>query len=658
MNNEIRSKAPVRGGFGLAIVAILWTATALHAAPPSGSLPGVVAIGTYHYNADTHSTAARQGPVTASSIQWQCKGVRCTASGPWPKPGVAACKALAGEVGRIKSYGHKGAQLTAAQLGECNATAAAVSAPKAPSGGAKKMAPAIATRITPPSRAQAGPQPEPPTRPVVPRQSAAGPAMAPALPAPGIRPGSTPSGSPGGFGSAPPRGAAETIREAAAAIGSRPVIDRVTDSGGLSCSRRDFTVTGRNFGAEAGSRRLMFMSPGRHTPIRAVFGVYSWSDGRITAQLPERSFVRPGQRYVVAMVDERNNPLSNTTRELRVCPTQFTAVGDIRITNCGAGAGNVRVRAFRDGLQISATMGQSVPGNDFAVRYEMDLPPSTSPSEVELRPELVGIACTGGDWVPDRATVRLSYDQSRATQAFEFRVGMETRRIPMRIVSGLVQGAFNGTQIRINNYDPATQRTRENDSFVRLSDALGGTERRFNIGPAVSGPRKYYINDINLASTRVMPAGNELRVAMVFESNGMELIGTCGQDGFDAGCIAGAPDVQASIAVDIFFTLDRYYSRAAPISLSFSRVRVVPDVNAQADGLCLALDFLCSAINDYRGLIRTIVESSFVNVLDTPAVRDQVAVALLPSLRGLRIGTLNSVRIDGNDLVLAYLTDF
>jgi hypothetical protein len=138
----------------------------------------------------------------------------------------------------------------------------------------------------------------------------------------------------------------------------------------------------------------------------------------------------------------------------------------------------------------------------------------------------------------------------------------------------------------------------------------------------------------------------------------MELIGTCGQDGFDAGCVAGAPDVQATIAVDIYFTLDRYYSRAAPVSLSFSRVRVVPNVNAQADGLCLALDFLCSAINDYRTLIRTVVQQSFTTVLDTPGVRDQIARALLPTLRGLRIGTLNSVRVEGSDLVLSYLTDF
>jgi hypothetical protein len=630
----------------------------LLAASLSGSPLNTAAKSEYHYVAETNAPAVEQGAVTASGVQWQCQGVRCTASGPWPKPEVAACKALANEVGRIKSYGHKGARLNAAQLAECNTTAAATAAPSALSGGAKTMAPAIAKQIKPPSRAQAGPQPEPPTRPVVPRQSAAGHAMAPVIPAPGIRPGSTPSESPGGFGNAPPRGAADTIREAASGIGSGTFIDRVAASDGLNCARRDITITGRNFGAEAGAQRLMFMSPVRLTPIIAVNSVYSWSDGRITAQLPGPSYAHPGQRYVVAIVDEHNNPISNTTREIRVCPTQFTAVGDIRITNCGAGAGNVRVRAFREGRQIGTTMGQGVPGNDFAFRYVMNLPPSTSSDEVELRPELTGITCTGGAWVPERGVVRLSYDQSRATRAFEFRVGMETRRIPMSLLAGLVQNAFDGTQVRINNYNPATQRTRENDSFVRLSDALGGTERRFNIGPAVTGPRKYYINDINLADIRVLPAGDELRVAMVFESNGMELIGSCGQDGFDAGCVAGAPDVQARIAVDIFFTLDRYYSRAAPISLSFSRVRVVPNVNAQADGLCLAVDFLCSAINDYRTLIRNIVESNFVNVLDTPAMRDQVAVALLPTLSDLNIGTLNSVRIEGNNLVLAYLTDF
>ncbi len=647
-------KLPCRWS-GVVLSVLVMTPAALFAASASSPTSATKAPVNYRYVAETQSAADKQGSVTASGIRWQCAKARCTTRGPWPKPGVAACKALADQVGRIKSYGHGGAKLSAAQLAQCNAGLTSAQATLAAPRTGAPARPITAAPLKGPRQAQGGPQPEPPTRPGVPPRIVPNAAMSPATP--GVGSGAIPSGAPGKFGHAPPRGAADEIRDAAAGFANRPTIDRVADYQGLSCARRDFVVTGRNFGSSAGSRRVMLMSVGRHTPIRAASSIYNWSDGRITAQLPEPSYAQPGQRYVVAIVDPHNNPLSNTTREIRVCPNVLTVSGDIRITNCGAGPGNVRVKAYRGGRHVRTVSGQGVPGNDFAIRYQMDLPPSNTESEVELRPELTGITCTGGGWMPDHNTVRLDYDHARVTQGFEYRVGMETRRIAMSIVSGLVQDAFRGTAIRINNYDPTTHRIRENDSFVRLSDALGGTERRFNIGPAVSGPRKYYINDINLASTRVLPAGNELRVAMVFESNGTELIGTCGQDGFDAGCVAGAPDVEARIAVDIYFTLDRYYSHAAPISLSFSRVRVVPNVDAQADGLCLALDFLCSAINDYRGLIRTVVQQSFMNVLDTTAVRDEIARALLPSLRGLRIGTLNSVRIEGGDLVLAYLSD-
>jgi hypothetical protein len=79
---------------------------------------------TFDYTAATFSEAARQGTVDATSIRWQCRGSRCTVSGPWPQPGVMACRALAQQVGRIKSYGHSGASLNASQLAECNDGAA------------------------------------------------------------------------------------------------------------------------------------------------------------------------------------------------------------------------------------------------------------------------------------------------------------------------------------------------------------------------------------------------------------------------------------------------------------------------------------------------------------------------------------------------------
>lgn len=82
------------------------------------AFPASAALNTYL--AETLVSARKQGAVQVGNLKWQCLGTRCTISGPWPNPGVGACKALAQEVGAIKSYGHANKQLTAAELQQCN----------------------------------------------------------------------------------------------------------------------------------------------------------------------------------------------------------------------------------------------------------------------------------------------------------------------------------------------------------------------------------------------------------------------------------------------------------------------------------------------------------------------------------------------------------
>jgi hypothetical protein len=86
-----------------------------------GLLAGEAHAQAYQYVATTTAPAARTGAVTAGNLTWQCTGSECRISGPWPAPGVGACALLAGQVGRIASYGRSGAMLNAAQLAECNA---------------------------------------------------------------------------------------------------------------------------------------------------------------------------------------------------------------------------------------------------------------------------------------------------------------------------------------------------------------------------------------------------------------------------------------------------------------------------------------------------------------------------------------------------------
>ncbi len=95
----------------------------------------------YLYTAETEDLVKKQGKVRAGGLSWTCKGKRCAITGPWPTPGVSACKALAKEVGQIKSYGHAKKKLNAAQLNQCNADVPSVASklpPKSKPGFAPK----------------------------------------------------------------------------------------------------------------------------------------------------------------------------------------------------------------------------------------------------------------------------------------------------------------------------------------------------------------------------------------------------------------------------------------------------------------------------------------------------------------------------------------
>mgnify|MGYP006406388925 CR=1 FL=1 len=79
----------------------------------------------YVYTATLEQSTSKSMMVSAMNINWKCGNDRCVTKGPWPTPGVAACAALAKEVGRIMSYGHPGNQLSADDLAKCNASSIA-----------------------------------------------------------------------------------------------------------------------------------------------------------------------------------------------------------------------------------------------------------------------------------------------------------------------------------------------------------------------------------------------------------------------------------------------------------------------------------------------------------------------------------------------------
>lgn len=194
---------------------VLLTAPVFAAGPV---LPGNLSVTKerhHQYVAETVAPAKHQGAVSAGGVAWQCSGGRCTAAGPWPAPGVGACKALAQQVGALKSYGHPQQRLGAHELQQCNSAVATTTpiglkdAPKERVATAHDVVPlqgqkaGVATQpVAPPTAVQGPAHMSKGSEPT--QQSAAPPPVKPLL-APAMTPNRVPPQAPGsgGFGPQP-----------------------------------------------------------------------------------------------------------------------------------------------------------------------------------------------------------------------------------------------------------------------------------------------------------------------------------------------------------------------------------------------------------------------------------------------------------------------
>ncbi|HEC20718.1 MAG TPA: hypothetical protein ENI97_15500 [Gammaproteobacteria bacterium] len=465
-------------------------------------------------------------------------------------------------------------------------------------------------------------------------------------------------GSRGGFagdGRPSNRDAAEAIRNAAASRAGEGRISSISPVlSGRSCVQKrrsltdrgsQFIIHGRRFGASANGRTVSLASISRRRSLGDA-QIIAWSDTQITVHLPSSaSGIQAPGRYLVGLKNAAGHWVSNINQQLTVCPTMLEVTGQISLEHCAAGRDNLQVAISGYGSGTFQADILPVPGNDFLLQYRFRRSIFQSPVDLEITPEILGIRCPGGAWSPAHKTVRMGFEHPRAIQDFNYQVGLRTFRIRMTDLARRLRSLFSGTRIHLNNL-------REESSQMSLPAALGGEERTLKIPPVSFGPRTYYINDINLDSIGVTPSGNSLRVRMGFEGAGTEFIGECWND---LGCLAGAPDVQATISVDVFLTLGRYLSHGAPVSISFDDVRVVADPHAQADGVCLAIDFMCEAITNYQQRLKISIENALTAELDNTRVRDQVANALRPMLEDLNISRVNSAGVEGSDFVIRYI---
>jgi hypothetical protein len=626
------------------------------AVAPTAELPAVTplphkAILTAHLQ----KRLPRARTVQIGSVKWSCSGETCTTTDLGQTPEVSACEALRGQVGMIQGFGGNQRRLTATELQRCNRS-----------------------QLDPGAGEVAFGDGQPGARPPVPK---AGPGAGPhiqaePLDAPDVR---LPTDLP-----VPPSGAAgleetdrrrsaseaaEAIREDMARRGAAPEISGFDVYPCLPAHDDTLAIEGRRFGTTAGTRRVVLGPAGRRFEVRWSLAVLSWSDDRIEVLLPP-GLPPPPQTWAVAIADGAGEPLSNL-RTFRECPGAFRVAGAIAIQSCGASLENIAVDLVRESGGGSYTDRFRVgpdPSNDLAFRYEGMLRPGT----YQVTPRLVGGICPGGSWSPGSYSVRISeFDGSPGAPRTDYdftyeNVPLTTTRIPGLILTSQIQTLFEDTELRLNNSGPESPRGswyKPNDSWIRLSDALGGEEVPLDIPAARGGAMQYYVNDVNLSDVRVSQQGGDVVIRLLFESGGVELKGYCWgtRSMIDLDCPVGpddsAPDIQIdNLNVRIHLPPARFVPDRGPVAVSYGTPRVVATADVQARGVCEVVD-VCGLLIDYEALILTGIETGLQGMLDQRWIKQIVAEALRAATAGPPlgpIGDVNSVRFEGSDLVIRH----
>jgi hypothetical protein len=245
-------------------------------------------------------------------------------------------------------------------------------------------------------------------------------------------------------------------------------------------------------------------------------------------------------------------------------------------------------------------------------------------------------------------------------QDFTYRVNRQTRRIRTSTIAALIETAFAGTQLHLNNYGSRHGDSwhKANDSFLRLGPALGGRELRFNIPevvirakvtlPLLPDPKytaRYYVNDFNLSGITARAQDGTFKISLNFESRGTELKGRC-----SAGCIVGsdgtAPDFQINNA---HLVVSLTPARHVTGGLSYGSVSAAFHARVDASGIGEFFD------GTVKREIKSRLEPAIVQALSTDDVRTRVAAALRATLDRFGIGSITSVRVEGDDLVIEHI---
>ena len=266
-----------------------------------------------------------------------------------------------------------------------------------------------------------------------------------------------------------------------------------------------------------------------------------------------------------------------------------------------------------------------------------------------------------GNWSPfDTLVVVKKAGETIYNKNFKFKPGIYKKKIPIGLLTSLLQNNFKGTKIRLNNYGPKHGNSwyKGNSSYVQLSSALGGKKQKFSIPAINTIPYRYYVNNVNLQSISVDHANNKLRIRFKFEGKGTEIKGRCKSGNLikNIACAAGsdssAPDVQMNGAVASVYLKPKVYGDKSTIT--YGDININFKAKIQAQGICKIGGDICNAVSNYKSKIRKGIKNAMRTNPDNNKVRKAVANALRSLIKSQGIKNIINVVIYNGNLIIQY----
>ncbi len=233
---------------------------------------------------------------------------------------------------------------------------------------------------------------------------------------------------------------------------------------------------------------------------------------------------------------------------------------------------------------------------------------------------------------------------------------INTVNIEADFITGLLNTSFDGTKLRLDNYDGDHHQSNYSRLTLpkQLFDGKEGKDYVFTIPEVNKGAFYYYINDIDSTGVRFATKKDRITMRIDFESGGTEIPGRCFHNA--VVCIVGndkaAPDVQwNNLSVEL-----QLKPKAKDGKVYLTDPKIVIGGTPNVGGICSALPVdLCDFITGYRQKLKQALSETLVSAVNSKGIQERLATTIRDRiLNSFSLELIADIKLKNGDFVITH----